>query len=66
MPAERAELHADVDPGHVDTAHVLQARELKQRVLLVLEIAEVPCVVLIIFLSIAEILLLLRAKATAV
>ena len=66
MPAERAELHTDVDPGHVDAAHVLQARKLEERVLLVLEVAKVPRVVSVQLLLLSELLLLLSTEATAI
>lgn len=66
MPAERAELHADVDPRHVDAAHVLQARKLKERVLLILEIAKIPCMVSILLLLLTKLLLLAGTEATTV
>ena len=46
MPAEGRVLHADVHPRHVDARHFIDTLELEHGVDLVLEIVEVPSVVL--------------------
>jgi hypothetical protein len=42
VPAECRVLHANIEPGHVDTGNVLYPWELQQAIRLAADVAEVP------------------------
>ena len=66
MPTKCWVFHSNIDPGNINSRHVIYTFKLEQWVLLILKITEIPLIVNIIFLFTLNNFLIFCSKSTTI